>query len=289
MELRVLQYFLTVVREENISRAADVLHVTQPTLSRQMMQLEEELGTQLFIRGRHLELTDAGIMLRHRAEEVCALVDKIENEFEEQNEVAGEISVGSGGLMALQELFPTMNQFHRKYPKVQFRFHTNSAEYIKERLEQGLLDIGLLLEPIDLTKYEYIRMNSKEIWGLLFAREHPLADREYITKEDLFGLPLITADRFSVQKELANWLGRSLSELDILATYNIITNVAALVDTGIASALTIEGAVNLLDKGHLVFRPLYPELSMTSVMVWKKFQPNFSAAGKFLEHYKSIQ
>lgn len=289
MELRVLQYFLAVVREENISRAADVLHVTQPTLSRQMAQLEEELGTPLFIRGRHLSLTDAGVMLRRRAEEVVALMDKIESEFEEQGEIGGIISIGSGGLSASQILPPVMQSFRQKYPKVQFQFYTNSAEHVKERLDQGLLDFGLLLEPIDVTKYDYLRMVEKEKWGLLLRTDHPLALKEYIKKEDLYGIPLITTDRLSLQKEMENWLGDSISSLDIFATYNIITNVAMLVSSGVASALTIEGAVNLFGNDKLIFKPLFPELSMTSVLVWKKFQPNFGAAGKFLEYFKSMQ
>lgn len=288
MEIRLLQYFLAVVREENISRAADVLHVTQPTLSRQMTQLEEELGTQLFIRGRHLTLTDAGVMLRRRAEEVTELMDKIEKEFEEKNEVAGIISIGSGGLSSSRTLPAVMKSFREKYPKVQFQIYTNSADHVKERLEQGLLDFGFLLEPIDITKFDYIRMQEKEKWGLLLNRNHPLAEKKSITKKDLIGQPLITTDRLSVQKELEGWLGGTLSGLDIFATYNIVTNIVMLVSSGVASALTIEGAVDLYESSRLVFRPLEPELSMTSVLAWKIFQPDFGAAGKFLEHYKSM-
>lgn len=288
MEFRVLQYFLTIVREENISRAAEVLHITQPTLSRQMSQLEEELGVQLFIRGRHLALTDAGVMLRRRAEEVTILMDKIESEFEEKSEVGGVISIGSGGLLAMQSLTPVMESFRQKYPKVQYQLYTNSAEYVKERLDQGLLDFGFLLEPIDVTKFDYIRMPEKERWGLLMQADHPLAKKDYILREDLFSVPLITSDRLSIQKELENWLGDNFSKLDIFATYNIITNVAMLVNEGVASALTIEGAVNLFESHRVVFKPLYPELAMTSVLAWKKFQPNFGAAGKFLDYFKSM-
>ena len=289
MELRILQYFLAVVREENISRAAEVLHVTQPTLSRQMTQLEEELGTQLFIRGKHLTLTDAGVMLRRRAEEVVALMDKIENELQNQDEIGGVISIGSGGLNASHMLPAVMDGFRKKYPKVQYQLYTNSAEYIKEQLEQGLLDIGLLLEPVDVTKFDYIRMNKQEKWGLLLRSGHSLAKKAYITKEDLMGEPLITTSRESLQKELENWFGDSLWKLDVFATYNIITNVAMLVEGGVASALTLEGAVNLFDHEKLVFRPLYPELSMTSVLAWKKFQPNFGAVGRFIEYLKTMQ
>lgn len=289
MELRMLQYFLAVVREENISRAADVLHITQPSLSRQMTQLEDELGVQLFVRGKHLQLTDAGVMLRRRAEEVVALMSKIESEFEEQSEIGGIVSIGSGGLLATQSLDAALDSFRKKYPKVQYQLYTNSAEYVKERLEQGLLDFGFLLEPVDVTKFDYIRMKSKERWGLFMSVNHPLAEKEFITSHDLCSTPLILTDRLSLQKELENWLGTDFSCLDIFATHNIITNVVTLVDKGVASALTIEGAINLFDSRRMIFRPLYPELSMTSVLAWKKVQPNFGAAGKFLEYFKSIR
>ena len=286
MDIRLLQYFLAVVQEENISRAADVLHVTQPTLSRQMAQLEEELGTTLFIRGRHLELTDAGIMLKRRAEEVVSLMGKIEDEFTQQKEIGGVISIGTGGLYSTRVLPEIMAGFRKRHPKVQFQIYTNSADYIRERLEQGLLDFGLLLEPVDITKFDYIRMKDRERWGLLLRKGHPLAKKDFITKEDLVGETIATSDRASVQKELNNWLGDTQSKLDIFATYNIVTNVAMLADSGIASLLTIEGAVNMFATDRLVFRPLFPELSMTSVFVWKKYQPGFGAAGAFLEYFK---
>lgn len=289
MEFRVLEYFLAIAQEGNLSRAADVLHVTQPTLSRQMAQLEEELGAQLFIRGRCLTLTDAGIMLRRRAEEVAALMGKIEGEFAQNEVLGGIISIGSGGLSSSRMLPEAMDGFRKRYPKVQFQLYTNSAEYIKERLEQGLLDFGILLEPVDVTKFDYIRLKEKERWGVLLRAGHPLAKKQAITKEDLLHETLIMTSRVSIQKEIENWFGQPLSTLDIFATYNIITNVAMMVDSGVASALTIEGAVHLFGGERMVFRPLFPELSMTTVLAWKKFQPNFGAAGKFLAYIKRIQ
>lgn len=287
MELRVLRYFLTVVREENISKAAELLHVTQPTLSRQLMQLEEELGTQLFIRGRHLTLTDSGIMLRRRAEEVVNLLDKIESEFDEQNELSGIISIGSGGLSASKVLLDVLEEFRKKYPKIHYEFYTDNATNIKEKLDKGLLDFGLLLEPVNIEKYDYIRMKEKEQWGILMPIGSPLIKKEYIKKEDLIGLPLITTNRITLQKELSNWFGDDFLKLNIFATYNVITNVTMLVNNGTAHALTIKGAVEFLDKKEFIFKPLYPELFMTSVLAWKKFQPFFGAAGKFLEFFKA--
>lgn len=288
MELRHLEYFLTIAQEGNISRAADALAITQPTLSRQMAELEEELGTKLFIRGRHLTLTDAGVMLKRRAEEVTALMTKIEDEFASENEIGGVISIGSGGLYASRILPAIMADFKKKHPKVTFRLYTNSADHIKTQLEQGLLDFGLLLEPVDVTKFDYIRMKDKERWGLLLRKSHPLAKKSFIVKEDIWRETLITSDRLPIQKELINWIGKPESELDIFATYNLIDQAVAVVDSGIASALTIEGAVNMLASDRLVFRPLEPELAMTSVFAWKKFQPDFGAARAFLDYFKTM-
>lgn len=288
MEIRVLQYFLTIVQEENISKAADVLHITQPTLSRQIQQLEDELGTTLFIRGRKLELTDAGIMLKRRAEELSSLMDRIENDFAQKKDIGGIVSIGSGGLYSTRILPEIMAAFKQKYPKVEFQLHTNNADNIKDMLDEGIIDFGLLLEPVDVDKFDYIRMKDKERWGLLVRSSHPLASKEYITKEDLTGEPIITAGRRSVQKELGNWLGGSTSGLNIFATYDILANEVNLVDAGIASALTIEGAVYMLASDRLKFIPLYPEMAMTSVFVWKKYQPIMGAAGAFLEFFKSM-
>lgn len=288
MDILSLRYFLAVVREENITRAAKVLHITQPSLSRQMAQLENALGTQLFIRGKTLALTDAGVMLRRRAEEIVELMDKTESELEAQGDLGGIISIGSGGLASSAVLTKAMTGFRQKYPKVQYDFYANSAEYVKDRLDRGLLDFGLLMEPIDITKYDYIRMSGKERWGVLMRTDSPLTTKNNITKKDLIGLPIITSSRTSVRNELANWFGSDYSNLNIFATHNLITNTVNLVDGAIAYGLTIEGAVELFLGERLTFRPLYPELSMTSVFAWKKFQPFFSTAGRFLEYFKQV-
>ena len=287
MILRLLQYFLAVCREENITRAAEMLHVTQPTLSRQMAQLEEELGATLFIRGRRLTLTEAGMKLRSRAEEIVRMMDRIETEFQEEEELAGTVSIGAGGLSSFQSLPPVIEEFLKKYPRVRFDFHTNNADFIKEQLDRSLLDFGLLLEPVDIAKYDYIRMREKERWGLLMRQDNPLARKAFITRRDLRKVPLITSNRLAIQQEVSQWLGNVLEELDIIATYNIITNVSSLVDSGLACALTLEGAVSLFEGGRLTFRPLSPALEMNSVLVWKKFNPFFNTAGKFLEFFQS--
>lgn len=288
MELRVLQYFLTVVREENISRAAEVLHVTQPTLSRQMKELEEELHTTLFIRGKRLTLTDSGVMLRRRAEEVVMLMQKIDSEFQQQEEISGVISVGSGGLMAAKLLPELIAHFRERYPFVSFEIITGNADNIKERLEHGLLDFGFLLEPVDIEKFDYIRLPTKEIWGVLLPANHPLANETAITRKQLKTLPLVSTSRNALKSEIEEWLRYPVTELDIVATHNLINNVAPLAEHGIAGVLTIEGAIDLYDPARFAFRPLTPELSMTSVLAWKKLSPYSGAAGKFLEYIESI-
>lgn len=290
MELRVLKYFILIADEQNISRAASIIHITQPTLSRQIMDLEYELGVTLFERGkknRNLILTQDGRRFYNYAKEIVNLSERTIEEFKScKEEVSGVISIGSGGLNSSWMLIEALAGFKKKYPKVTFRFYTNSAQYIKEQLEHGLLDFGLLLEPVDITRFDYIRMNKKERWGVLLRSGHPLAKKEYITKEDLSGESLILTERPSLQKELENWMGKKLSDLDIFATYNIITNVAMMVDIGLASAITLEEAVNLFGSERLVFRPLYPELIMSSVFAWRKSPLGYSAAGLFLEYIK---
>ena len=288
MEIRVLKYFLAVVQEENLSKAAEALFMTQPTLSRQIAALEEELGTTLFVRGKKLALTEGGVIFRRRAEEIVQMVEKTEREFSESAaNIGGTISIGTGGLYSFGSLTEIMNEFKAEYPNVQFEIYTNSADYVKERLDKGLLDFGLLLEPIDIEKYDFLRMSDRERWGLLVNADSDLAKKEYVTKDDLHDIPIITTNRMALQKEFSNWLGADFVELNVFGTYNLLINAAKLVRSGHANALTIEGAADLYNPKQMQFKPLYPELSMTSVLAWKKFQPTGKAVNKFLEKIKS--
>ena len=180
MEIRVLRYFLTVVREESITRAADVLHITQPTLSRQLAQMEEEMGVKLFDRGtRKIALTNEGLLLRRRAEEILELVDKTEKELTEQDElVEGTVSVGCGDLAAVQLLPELFRAFHKRYPRVTFDLCTATADHVKDQMERGLTDLGLLLEPVDMGKYDFIRLNGRERWVAVMHPDSPLAKLE---------------------------------------------------------------------------------------------------------------
>ena len=288
MEIRVLRYFLAVVREEGINRAAEVLHITQPTLSRQLSQLEEEVGVKLFHRGaKKITLTNEGILLRRRAEEILSLVDRTERELIEQDEfVEGRIVIGCGELAAVQVLPEIIESFRERYPLVTYDIFTGNADLVKEQMEKGLIDIGVLLEPIDMEKFDFIRLTGKERWVVLMRPDNPLAEKAAVSAKDLEGLSLILPRRTNVQNELSNWFGDSLKNTQILFTSNLSTNGAIMVEEGLACSLVIEGSVPFLDKEKIAYRPLSPELTANSVLAWKKQQPFSLAATKFIEHMK---
>ena len=283
MELRVLRYYLAVAREENITRAAEILHITQPTLSRQMSELEEELHTRLFERtNRKIILTESGLLLRRRAEELVALADKMEQDFlDSGDELTGLISIGTGVSAAVSETLPELLQeYSQNYPQVQFELHTGTAEGIKDKLDKGLLDVGILMEPVEVEKYEFVRLPQKEIWGILMPEDDPLAQKTEITPADLRSLPLIVSWRID-KREAKAWFGGDTGRLNIFCTYDMADNAALLVERRLGYAFVIKGALKPIPG--LVFRPLYPEVSNTSVMVWKKYQPASPAVQKFLE------
>ena len=288
MEIRVLRYFLTVVREESITRAAEVLHITQPTLSRQLSQLEEETGVKLFHRGtRKISLTSEGILLRRRAEEILQLVAQTEKELAEQEEqVEGRVSVGCGEIASVQELPDLFRSFREKYPLVSFDIFTATADLVKEYMDRGLLDLGLLLEPVDVEKYDFIRLDRKENWVVLMRPDDLLAEKESITAKDLAEAPLILPRRMRVQSELASWFGDYYEKLDVVFTSNLITNGAIMVESGLAYSIVVEGAVSFWDQSKIVCRPLSPPLTGTSVLAWKHGQPFAPAAARFIEFSK---
>lgn len=290
MEIRVLRYFLTVVREEGINRAAEVLHITQPTLSRQLSQLEEQVGVKLFHRGaKGITLTNEGLLLKRRAEEILSLVDKTEKELVlQEGLVEGKIVIGCGELAAVQILPVLIESFRTKYPLVCYDLFTATADLVKEQMEKGLVDIGILLEPIDIEKFDFIRLDKKERWVVLMRPDDPLCEKETISAGDLEGFPIILPRRLNVQNELANWFGESFQNLHVLFTSNLPTNGALMVRKGLAYSLVIEGSVPFWDKNEVTYRPLYPELSASSVLAWKKGQPFSLAVTKFIEHMKKV-
>lgn len=283
MELRVLKYFLMIAREENITHAAQLLHVTQPTLSRQMQELEQELGVRLFERSNHrIVLTQAGQLLRRRAQEIVELAERTEQDLSHTDgELAGELAIGSGETRSVSVLAELLAAFRQRYPNVRYRFYSGNADHIKERMENGTLDLGLLSEPVDIARYEFVRMPMKEEWGILTRGDSPLGGLEAVRPEQLAGRPLMVASRDMVVNELANWLSVSPDELDIAVRYNLLYNVAMLVKSGFGDALCIR-----LDCSYpgLRFVPLRPPLGFGSVLVWKKHQATSPALGALIEH-----
>lgn len=286
MEIRALRYFLMVAREENITKAAQLLHIAQPSLSRQMMQLEEELGTKLFHRGKyHITLTDDGLLLRRRAKEIIALTDKTEQEFARQGEnLSGMISIGSGELLSSRFLMESVASFCRENPMVHLEIYSGNSDNIKERMEKGLLDLGLLLEPVDVNKYDYVRLPVKEEWGVLVKKESELAEKEAVCPQDLVHLPLIFTQREIIQNEITNWFGACADQLEIIASGNLNYNLAIMVQCGMGVAMNLKRACQY--EG-LKFIPLCPKLESGTILAWKKSQTFSSTTTAFIEHFKT--
>jgi len=287
MEIRVLKYFLTIAREENITRAAEQLHITQPTLSRQIMQLEEELGVRLFQRNRvNVVLTEEGRLLRRRAQEILELADKAEQEIIQNREtVAGEIGIGCGETRNMECLSRLMATFRNKYPDVVFNIYTANADDVKERLENGTLDFGLLMEPVEISRYNFVRMPLQERWSVLMRRDSPLAEKEVISPADLVGIPLIISKRQSVRNELENWFGEYSRQMHVIAMVNLsYSNRALMVENHVGVALEYE--FDFYDD-VLCRRPFSPEMCSRSVLVWRKEQVFSSAVTKFIEHVRN--
>ena len=285
MELRVLKYFLMIAREENITHAAQLLHVTQPTLSRQIRELEEELGTRLFERSSHrIVLTQDGLLLRRRAQEIVDLAERTKWDLARQEEdLSGEVAIGSGETRSMSALAQALSSFRERYPKVRYRFYSGNADHIKERMENGTLDMGLLTEPVDISRYEFLRMPVMEEWGILTREDSPLGALEAVRPQDLAGRALMVSGRELIQNELSNWLGDALDQMDILIRYNLLYNVAMLVKSGFGDALCIR--LDCVYPG-LRFVPLSPPLRLGSVLVWKRHQAASPAVSALIAHAK---
>ena len=289
MELRVLKYFYTVAREGNITRAAQLLHVTQPTLSRQLMQLEEELGAVLFHRRSHrIVLTEDGMLLKRRAQELLELADRTQKEFQSREELSGEIAIGCGETCNMAYLSDLMVSFREEHPLVRFRVYSASADEAKDRMESGLLDLGLLMEPVDLSRYHTVPMPCRERWCALVREDCPLAALPSVTPEDLAPYPLLLSWREQVLDMLGRWLGEELfHRVTVAARYNLINNAAVMVHSGMGAALT-------LDRGfapHPGLRnvPLSPALESGAVLAWKQGQTRSRTVEQFIWHIKSAR
>lgn len=284
MELRVLQYFLAVAREQNISAAADSLHLTQPTLSRQLKELEEELGKQLMVRGnRKITLTDEGMLLRKRAEEILDLVGRTKKEIMYSDEtVTGNIYIGTGETDGMRQIAKIANQLQSTYPNIYFHIVSGDALDVCERLGKGLLDFGILLGDIDKIKYNYIELPMKDAWGILMQKSSPLAEKDTVSPQDLWDKPLILSRQIENKSGIYRWLRKDPMELHTVATYNLIYNASLMVDEGMGYAFSLDKLINTTGS-NLCFRPLKPHLELGMYLVWKKYQVFSKAADLFLK------
>lgn len=289
MEIRVLRYFLTVAREGNITKAANVLHVTQPTLSRQLKDLEQELDKKIFIRSSHsIILTDEGMLLRNRAEEIVNMVDKLEAEFSSMEEtIGGDVYIGGGETEAMKHIARVAKDVQVRYPNIRYHLYSGNEEDITERLDKGLLDFGILIQPADISKYNYLNIPAKDVWGVVMRRDSPLALKESIQAADLLEVPLICSRQAMKQtfskNEFSDWFGEDFHKLNIVTTYNLAYNAAIMVEEGVGYAITLDKIVNTSTNSNLCFRPLQPRLESGLNIVWKKHHVLSAAAAAFLK------
>ncbi|MDO4265326.1 MAG: LysR family transcriptional regulator [Eubacteriales bacterium] len=285
MDLRVLKYFLAVAREENITRAAQSVHITQPSLSRQIQQLEEELHTTLFHRGKQrITLTEDGLLLRRRAQELVALAEKTEAEILNKNQtLTGRIAIGSGEFKNSRFLFDAIAAFRREHPQVSLDIYSGNSDNIKEQLENGLLDLGLLMEPVEVSRYEFIRLPEQEEWTALVGAESELAARDRLTPEDLAVMPLFMTTRTLVQNELMNWFGPYADKLNIIATGNLNYNLAVMARSEQGVCINLKRDCHYEGMREI---PLYPPLRSANLLVWKKSQVYPAVVTEFVKYFR---
>lgn len=293
MELRVLQYFLAIAREQSIVRAAKSLHLSQPTLSTQIKAMEKELGKQLLIRGtkgsRKVTLTEEGMILRKRAEEILNLVQKAQREISLSDKViVGDVYIGTGETDAVRIIAKAARELYKTYPGIHYHISSGNAQFVIEQLDKGLIDFGIIFGPIDQTKYNFIEMPFKDTWGVLMLQDSPLAAKAAISPEDLWNKPLIISQQANAQGGLAAWMKKELSELEIVATYNLLFNASLMVEEGLGYAIGLDKIIHTSGNSNLCFRPLTPKREAGMSIIWKKYQVFSQASEKFMQKMKEM-
>lgn len=291
MELRVLTYFLAVAREQSIIRAAESLYLSQPTLSTQLKALEEELGKQLLIRGtkgsRKVTLTEEGMILCKRAEEILNLVHKTEREISLSSEIiVGDVYIGTGETDAVRFIAKAAKELYHTYPGIHYHISSGNADFINEQLDKGLIDFGIVFGNVNHTKYNSIELPFKDIWGVLMKKDSPLAIKKEIKPEDLWDKPLIISNQADSKVTLTTWIKKELSELEIVATYNLLFNASLMAEEGLGYAIGLDKIINTSGNSNLCFRPLSPKKEANMHIVWKKYQVFSKASEKFIEKLK---
>lgn len=293
MELRVLNYFLAIAREQSIVHAAESLHLSQPTLSIQIKGLEEELGKQLLIRGtkgsRKVTLTEEGMILRKRAEEILDLVRRTELEITASDDIImGDVYIGTGETDGVRVIARAAQALQSQHPGIHYHISSGNAAYVSEYLDSGLIDFGIVFGNVDLTKYNALETAHSEIWGVLMRKDSVLADKETISPDNLKDVPLILSQQESQGGSLTQWIGQEISDLNIIATYNLLYNASLLVDEGLGYAIGYDKIINTSGNSRLCFRPLEPKLENKMSIIWKKHQHFSKPAEKFLEVLREL-
>ncbi|GAB1154319.1 LysR family transcriptional regulator [Paenibacillus illinoisensis] len=293
MDVRVLRYFLAIAREGNMTKAAHLLHLTQPTLSRQIKELELELGKKIFVRSSHnIVLTEEGLLLRKRAEEIVDMMEKLESEFQSMEEtVRGDVYIGGGETDAMKQIARLVRNIQEQFPEIRYHLYSGNEDDVTERLDKGLLDFGILIQPADLSKYNYVNIPAKDVWGVIMRKDSPLAKKTHIQVNDLLDLPLICSRQAIKQtfskNEFSNWFGEHFEQLNVVSTFNLAYNAAIMVEEGVGYAISLHKIVNTSPESNLCFRPLEPKLESGLSIVWRKNQLFSAAAGRFLEEIQA--
>ncbi|MDE7120894.1 MAG: LysR family transcriptional regulator [Oscillospiraceae bacterium] len=287
MEIRVLRYFMEIAREENMTKAAEQLHISQPALSKEIKKLEEELGHPLFIRtNKNMRLTDEGILLKKRVRDILEMVDKTTEEFNSLDSITGgEIRIGCAESIQIKYLARTIKLFKEKYPNFIFHIFSGDTEAVAERLDHGLLDLAVIVEPPNLSKYNYLPVPESDKWGVVMRRDSHLAKKSELTFDDIYGLPLFVSEQ-SIKADFPRWCGENTEKLNIAGTFNLAFNGSVFVREGLGYLLTFENLVNTSEESELCFCPIVPLLKTKMYIIWKKYQIFSPIAELFLKKLK---
>lgn len=288
MEIRILRYFMEIAREENMTRAAEHLNISQPSLSKEIKKLEDELGHSLFVRtNKSMHLTDEGMLLRKRAEDILAMVDKTTEEFNMlDNITGGEIHIGCAESIQIKYLARVVKEFKKEYPNFIFHIFSGDTEPVAERLDRGLLDLAVIVEPPNLSKYNYLTIPESDVWGVVMRRDSPLAEKPEICFEDLYGLPLFCSEQ-SIKVDFPRWCGENIDKLNFAGTFNLSYNGSVFVREGLGYLLTFEHLIDTSEESGLCFRPITPKLETNMFIIWKKYQIFSPIAELFLKKLKN--
>ncbi|MDO4549044.1 MAG: LysR family transcriptional regulator [Clostridia bacterium] len=284
MDIRTLRYFLAVAQEESISKAADVLHMTQPPLSRQLKALEEELETALFTRGsRKVTLTRDGEILCKWASQIVRLMDHAKEELSaSKGEISGDIWIGAAESASVRHMLKAAKKMQQLHPHIRFHIFSGNAQAVLSELDRGLLDFGVLVAPANIDNYNYIQLPTRDTWGVLMLKSSALAAKSTVSPKDLWELPLIVSRQSLEQNDISGWIRRDLTELRIAGTYNLLFNAALMVEAGLGYAICLDKLIGAGEESPLCFRPLAPVLEAGLYIVWKKHYVLSGAAERFL-------